>query len=65
MKVFIYSFGLDKSSINKEKALVSQWKKIEFIFQVADSEITRIQSFSIREKLTVMNTKVFYFLPFS
>lgn len=41
---FIDSFNLSKNSINKEKALVSHWKKIEFIFQVADSEITRIQS---------------------
>ena len=41
---FIDSFNLSKSSINKEKALVDQWKRIEFIFQVADSEITRIQS---------------------
>jgi adenine-specific DNA-methyltransferase len=41
---FLDSFNLPKNSINKEKALVSHWKNIEFIFQVADSEITRIQS---------------------
>lgn len=47
---FIDSFNLSKNSINKEKALVDQWKRIEFIFQVADSEITRIQSlFDTRE----------------
>lgn len=40
----IDSFNLSKNSINKEKALVEQWKNIEFIFQIADSEITRIQS---------------------
>lgn len=41
---FLDSFKLSKTSINKEKALVSHWKSIDFIFQVADSEITRIQS---------------------
>lgn len=41
---FIDSFNLPKNSINKEKAFVSHWKHIEFIFQVADSEITRVQS---------------------
>lgn len=41
---FLDSFNLSKSAINKEKALVSHWKQIEFIFQVADSEITRVQS---------------------
>ncbi|MDP1811797.1 MAG: TaqI-like C-terminal specificity domain-containing protein [Sediminibacterium sp.] len=41
---FIDSFNLSKNAINKDKALVSHWKYIEFIFQVADSEITRVQS---------------------
>lgn len=41
---FIDSFNLPKNSINKDKAFVSHWKHIEFIFQVADSEITRVQS---------------------
>ncbi len=41
---FIESFSIPKNSINKEKAFVSHWKQIEFIFQVADSEITRVQS---------------------
>lgn len=41
---FINSFNISSNSLNKEKALVSQWKEIEFIFQIADSEITRIQS---------------------
>lgn len=41
---FIESFNLPKNAINKEKAFVSHWKHIEFIFQVADSEITRVQS---------------------
>jgi len=41
---FIESFSLPKNSINKEKAFTSHWKHIEFIFQVADSEITRVQS---------------------
>ncbi|MFN8262613.1 MAG: Eco57I restriction-modification methylase domain-containing protein [Chitinophagales bacterium] len=41
---FLDSFNLSKSAINTEKALVSHWKQIEFIFQVADSEITRVQS---------------------
>ncbi|MBG0783299.1 MAG: hypothetical protein H0S84_13600, partial [Bacteroidales bacterium] len=41
---FLDSFNLSKSSINKEKALVEHWKQIEFIFQVGDAEITRIQS---------------------
>jgi len=41
---FIDSFSIPKNTINKEKALVSHWKHIEFIFQVADSEITRVQS---------------------
>jgi type I restriction-modification system DNA methylase subunit len=41
---FLDSFNLSKNSINKEKALVEHWKQIEFIFQVGDAEITRIQS---------------------
>lgn len=41
---FIDSFNLSKNAINKEKAFVNHWKHIEFIFQVADSEITRVQS---------------------
>ena len=41
---FIDSFNLSKNAINKDKAFVSHWKYIEFIFQVADSEITRVQS---------------------
>jgi hypothetical protein len=41
---FINSFNLSKSEFNGEKALVSHWKKIEYIFQIADSEITRVQS---------------------
>jgi hypothetical protein len=41
---FIDSFNLSKNAINKDKAFVSHWKQIEFIFQVADSEITRVQS---------------------
>lgn len=41
---FIESFNLSKNAINKDKAFVSHWKYIEFIFQVADSEITRVQS---------------------
>ena len=41
---FIENFNLSKNAINKERAFVSHWKNIEFIFQVADSEITRVQS---------------------
>ncbi len=41
---FIDSFNLPKNSINKDKAFISHWKQVEFIFQVADSEITRVQS---------------------
>lgn len=41
---FLDNFNLSKNSINKDKALVSHWKQIEFIFQIADSEITRVQS---------------------
>ena len=41
---FIDSFNLSKNAINKDRAFVSHWKYIEFIFQVADSEITRVQS---------------------
>ena len=41
---FLDSFNLSKNSINKEKALVEHWKQVEFIFQVGDAEITRIQS---------------------
>ena len=41
---FMDSFNLPKTAINKEKALVSHWKRIEFIFQVSDAEITRVQS---------------------
>lgn len=41
---FLEGFGLGKNDINKEKALASHWKQVEFIFQVADSEITRVQS---------------------
>jgi len=38
------NFNLSKNSINKDKAFVSHWKQIEFIFQIGDSEITRVQS---------------------
>ena len=41
---FLDNFNLSKNSINKDKALVSHWKQIEFIFQIGDSEITRVQS---------------------
>jgi hypothetical protein len=41
---FMDSFNLSKNAINKEKALVGHWKHIEFIFQVTDSEISRVQS---------------------
>lgn len=41
---FIDNFNLSKNAINTDKAFVSHWKQIEFIFQVADSEITRVQS---------------------
>lgn len=41
---FIDSFNFSKNAINKEKALASHWNQVEFIFQVADSEITRVQS---------------------
>jgi adenine-specific DNA-methyltransferase len=37
-------FSIPKNTINKEKALIDQWKQIEFIFQVGDSEVTQIQS---------------------
>lgn len=40
----IESFNLSENVINKEKAFVSHWKSIEFIFQIADSEITRVHS---------------------
>jgi hypothetical protein len=47
---FLDAFGIGRNAINKEKALVSHWKRIEFIFQVADAEITRVQSlFDTRE----------------
>ena len=36
---FIDSFNLSKNIINKDKALVSHWKQIEFIFQLGNSEI--------------------------
>lgn len=41
---FLDGFGISKKAINKEKVLASHWKQVEFIFQVADSEITRVQS---------------------
>lgn len=41
---FVDGFGISKNAINREKALVSHWKQVEFIFQVADAEITRMQS---------------------
>jgi len=41
---FLDAFNISASAVNKEKALASHWKKVEFIFQVADSEVTRIQS---------------------
>ncbi len=36
---FMESFNLSKNAINREKALVNEWKQIEFIFQVADNEL--------------------------
>lgn len=41
---FLEDFSIPKNSINQEKALNDHWKRIEFIFQVADAEITRVQS---------------------
>lgn len=41
---FIDAFSISKNTINKEKALAGHWKQIEFIFQIADSEITQVQS---------------------
>lgn len=41
---FLDNFNLSKNSINKDKAFVSHWNQIEFIFQIGDSEITRVQS---------------------
>ncbi|MDX2130361.1 MAG: TaqI-like C-terminal specificity domain-containing protein [Chloroherpetonaceae bacterium] len=41
---FIDSFSLTKNAINQEKALVSHWQNIEFIFQFSDAEITRVQA---------------------
>lgn len=41
---FIDNFNISKNLINKDKAFVGHWNKVEFIFQVADSEITRIQT---------------------
>jgi hypothetical protein len=41
---FLDAFNISSSTVNKEKALSSHWKQAEFIFQVADSEVTRIQS---------------------
>ena len=38
------AFSISKNAINNEKALTGHWKQVEFIFQVADSEITRVQS---------------------
>jgi adenine-specific DNA-methyltransferase len=41
---FLDNFNISKNAIDKEKALVKQWKQIEFIFQIADTEITRAHS---------------------
>lgn len=41
---FLNNFNIPNSTINKDKALSSHWKQMEFIFQISDSEITRVQS---------------------
>lgn len=41
---FLDNFNLSSKIINEEKALVREWLKIEFLFQIADSEVTQIQS---------------------
>jgi hypothetical protein len=41
---FLDGFNIPKNAINKEKALATDWQQVEFIFQVADAEITRVQS---------------------
>lgn len=41
---FLESFNISKNTINKEKAIVTDWEQVEFIFQVSDSEITQVQS---------------------
>ncbi len=41
---FLDGFGISKNDINKDKAFANHWIQVEFIFQIADSEITRVQS---------------------
>lgn len=58
---FLDSFNLSKNSINKEKALVEHWKRIEFIFQVGDAEITRIQSLFDTQSVDINEYQSFLF----
>ena len=41
---FLDAFNIPSKSVNEEKALIKDWLKIEFLFQIADSEVTQIQS---------------------
>jgi adenine-specific DNA-methyltransferase len=36
---FIDQFRIDEENINREKALVSHWKEIQFLFQITDDDI--------------------------
>jgi len=43
-ETFIENFEISKDLIHPERALIKHWQQVEFIFQVTDAEITRVQS---------------------
>ncbi|MDP8204772.1 MAG: DUF4391 domain-containing protein, partial [Candidatus Tenebribacter mawsonii] len=44
---FIDQFRIDEENMNKEKALVSDWGKIQFLFQLADDDINSTDQLSV------------------
>ncbi|MBN2395102.1 MAG: DUF4391 domain-containing protein [Candidatus Atribacteria bacterium] len=44
---FIDQFKIEEENVNKEKALVSDWQEIQFLFQLSDDEILRTDQTSL------------------
>ncbi|MDP8209873.1 MAG: DUF4391 domain-containing protein [Candidatus Stygibacter australis] len=56
---FIRHFNLDEKNINKEKALVSHWKEIQFLFQMTNDEIGNSEQLSMFHSSEVDISKIY------
>ncbi|MDP8210207.1 MAG: DUF4391 domain-containing protein [Candidatus Stygibacter australis] len=56
---FIRHFNLDKENINKEKALVSNWKEIQFLYQMTNNEIGNSEQLSMFHSSEVDISKIY------